>query len=800
MNEATNDATEFESSLDGAIGFFQNLRRKLGTLEQDASTQHDRLHAIAVSVADLERDRQIDRQTFATLVGGLDAQAAQLTDLQADGRLLEEQLGAIEALVGCFQQSQEQLRQQFATLTGDLQAQNADLRQDLDSALEQRAVPLDQIVSLETQLAQQARDLRDLLASVQLLSQDTLNIRDHSAGHDAHLEQHQGRIAGLEAAVQASQEQLGQFSNLAETQHQHLHRLENALGAIDQNARSLGQVVDNLKTTLDRHDPTLESLHQIAEAQETTRRQHDEQQERLDGFAESLDARRQESHNLHQSLARLQDEFETQRQTLSDADQTRQDLLKQQDRLKHLETLIGKISADTHSTRQILNILQSDLITQSDTLREIDQHWQGILATHQPSAHPPETPAAEACRATAAPEECVGSPSAPSASSPNAAFDKPLAVLALESERLERELQQVLSEVQNGLMGQDERFTELRSAFQERLNRQQERLAQLETALDQLREIPATAPDLDPLRDTLAAQAEALRELRETAQQQAATLAQTLELQQSDVRETSATVADLQQEFGELRQTLTGLNATIEQQHQRAEAGHRQELDLQREQASLQRTLTVLEERLSSQALAFSGHFEQFQTLASDIRNLQQQISTLEAAPQRLNALEEDRVGWQQSIARLQDTVRQLQEDSQQAGEALQQINPSGFVGDLEARLNEQHQQFNQLNEEIEAIRGDAKATQEKVITMATNVAKRIFEFQNQLTATETAHAGRLQEAEQKLIQLQAALEIMETQRKGRRWLSMPAMFSHLLVTVGATFLGILATVIWTTT
>jgi DNA repair exonuclease SbcCD ATPase subunit len=474
-------------------------------------------------------------------------------------------------------------------------------------------------------------------------------------------------------------------------------------------------------------------------------------------------------------------------------------LLKQQDRLKHLETLIGKVSADTNSTRQILNIVQSDLITQSDTLRELDQHWQGILATYQPH-HSPETPTAEDCLATVAPEECVGSPSAPSASSPNSAFDKPLAALALESERLERELQQGLSEVQNGLMGQDERFTELRSAFQNQLHGQQERLAELETALDQLRGIPTAAPDLNPLRDTLAAQAEALRELRETAQHQAATLTQTLELQQSDVRETSATVEDLQREFGELRQTLARLNATIEQQHQRAEAGHQQELDLRREQASLQHTLTSLEERLSNQALAFSGHFEQFQTLASDIRNLQQQISTLEAAPRRLSALEEDLVGSQQSIVRVQDAVRQLQEDSQQAGEVLQQIDPGAFVGDLEARLGEQHLQVSQLHEEIEVIRGDAKATQEKVITMATNVAKRIFEFQNQLTATEAAHADRLQEAEQKLIQLQAALETLETQHKGRRWLNMPAMFSHLLLTVGATFLGILATVIWTTT
>jgi hypothetical protein len=103
------------------------------------------------------------------------------------------------------------------------------------------------------------------------------------------------------------------------------------------------------------------------------------------------------------------------------------------------------------------------------------------------------------------------------------------------------------------------------------------------------------------------------------------------------------------------------------------------------------------------------------------------------------------------------------------------------------------------LNDAIDAIRADAKNTQTKVITMAGNVMKRIFEFQNQLTATETAHATRLQEAEQKLIQLQAALETLETQHRPRRWFSMPAIFTHLTLTVGAAFLAVLVTVIWTT-
>lgn len=476
MNDATNDAPDFESSLDGAIGFFQNLRRKLSALERDASAQHDRLRAIATSVADLDREHQSDRQTLAALAGGLDAQATQLIELRANGHLLEEQLGTVETLVVRLQHDQEQLRHQSAARTGDSQ--------------------------------------------------------------------------------------------------------------------------------------------------------------------------------------------------------------RQQDRLKHLETLTGKISADTNSTRQILNILQSDLITQSDTLRELDRHWQAVLAASQNSP-PTQTPAD-------APGENPDSPGAPPAESPDKTVDQPPAALAVAAERFDelrvgivaaqqdgRELRQVLSDVQNVLTGQDQRFVELRDALQEQLHLQQQRLDRFESTLH---------------------------------------------------------------------------------------------------------------------------HFEQFRTLSGDVRNLEQQLSALESVPRRLNALEEDLIGREQGLAQLHEAVRQLQEDSQQAGEALQQTGSGARAGELEARLNEQRQQFLCLNEAIDSLRTDAKTTQEKVVTMAANVAKRIFEFQNQLTATETAHAERLQEAEQKLIQLQAALELMETQRRERRWFSMPAMFTQILLTASAAFLGVLVTVIWATT
>ena len=73
-----NDATEFESSLAGAIDFFQNLHRKLGALEADSGTQYDRLHAVATTVATLEQDRQQIRQSLATLASDLRAQSVVL--------------------------------------------------------------------------------------------------------------------------------------------------------------------------------------------------------------------------------------------------------------------------------------------------------------------------------------------------------------------------------------------------------------------------------------------------------------------------------------------------------------------------------------------------------------------------------------------------------------------------------------------------------------------------------------------------------------------------------------------------
>ena len=46
------------------------------------------------------------------------------------------------------------------------------------------------------------------------------------------------------------------------------------------------------------------------------------------------------------------------------------------------------------------------------------------------------------------------------------------------------------------------------------------------------------------------------------------------------------------------------------------------------------------------------------------------------------------------------------------------------------------------------------------------------------MVATENTQSERLQDVEQKLIHLQAALETMEGQRKSRKWFNMPASFT----------------------
>lgn len=561
--DAMNDATELESSLAGAIDFFQNLRRKLGTLETDVNAQHDQIHTLSSTLVTLKQDRQTDRQTLANLNGGL-------VKLQADDRLLEQQLNAVETRVASFQQDQQQIRQTLSAMEDDLRAQGADWRQELEITLTQRLAPVDKIVALE----QTAR---------------------------------------------ANQEQFEQFATIVEAQYKRLLQFDITLENLDQNNRSLNQTLGALKTDFERHERVLSALEETAGADEAARRQLQTQQNRLDALTASSTAAEQNLQAARQDIAHLKGEFETQHRMQADIAQIRQELQKHQDRLKYLETLMSKVSADTNSTRQILNVIQSDLTTQNDTLRELDQNWRDSLATYQD-------------RLSSVEITLAGSGSRPAtflteASSP--------------------------STVQ-----------------------------------------PESAPaDADAVLDRL--QAGMLEEFQKTTHQQLTALSATLDAQQQDLDDAVNQIADLQQ----------------------------------------------------------------------DVRQLQQPVPAQTIDPQRL------------------ETAEQYAQEIRQ---------------DVATRLDEQQKRWTELAATVETIRADSKATQETVVTMASNVVKWIHKIQNLLAATENTQSERLQEIEQKLIHLQAAFETLENQRKPRKWFSMPASLTAIMLIVGASGLAILVQVIWT--
>ena len=572
-----NDATEFESSLAGAIDFFQNLRRKLGTLETDVNAQHDQIRTLSSTLVTLEQDWQTDRQTLANLNGGL-------VKLQADDRLLEQQLNAVETRVASFQQDQQQIRQTLSAMEDDLRAQGADWRQELETTLTQRLAPVDKIVALE-QIAR------------------------------------------------ANQEQFEQFATIVEAQYKRLLQFDITLENLDQNSRSLNQTLGALKTDFERHERVLSALEETAGTDEAARRQLQTQQNRLDALTASSTAAEQNLQAARQDIAHLKGEFETQHRIQADIAQIRQELQKHQDRLKHLETLMSKVSADTNSTRQILNVIQSDLTTQNDTLRELDQNWRDSLATYQ---------------------------------------DR-------------------LSSVEITLAGSGSRpATFLTEAFSPSTVQPESAPADADAVLDSLQ-----ARTLENLRESLSAQAGMLEEFQETTHQQLTVLSATLDAQQQDLHDAINQIADLQQ----------------------------------------------------------------------DVRQLQQPIPAQTIDPQRL-------------------------ERAEQYAQEIRQ--------DVATRLDEQQKRWTELAATVETIRADSKAVQETVVTMASNVVKWIHKIQNLLAATENTQSERLQEIEQKLIHLQAAFETLENQRKPRKWFSMPASLTAIMLIVGASGLAILVQVIWT--
>ncbi|MCB1821044.1 MAG: hypothetical protein KDI73_05615, partial [Candidatus Competibacteraceae bacterium] len=818
----------------------------------------------------------------------LSAQETRLTKLQTDGHALDKQLTTVEALVARFQEEQQEARQALTALSSDL-------RQELQSILTQQTEPAERVSALETRLASQTREQLSLLGALQTLEKGAGAVQARMTALESRIEQHQEQFGELEKADRHHQQHLEEFSSIVEAQHKRLLQLEITLENLDQGAQSTTQLLNALKTDLKRHDQALANLDRAAEASETAKRQLQDQQNQLDALTESSSAARKE-------IASLKTRLDDQRQGLAEAARIRQELQKQQERVKHLETLVGKVSADTNSTRQILNVLQTDLTTQNDTLRELDQSWRDSLSSHHDRLNQLESVfSSPSAKAEAVLVEPADKAPAPPALQPERfeALEQALAetraqyeelrtpldalrqTLTTQGETLDETQELAWSQIQNlqerlseaeatldslhaapaaesassaeteaaldslrqDLSAQTSALNELRDATQQQfvaLNdaleiRQQEsreiagqvgqlqtvtleqlqqagqsqiqqiqalqhRLDAAEATLDLIRQPPepsAGAVDLEealaPLRQDLLAQAGDLDKLKDAAQQQLADLAAALETRQQESLETAGQLNTLQQEVEKLQQQPATDTTTFEQRLETTEVYSRK---LQEDLAEVQETVTALESRLSSQSQAYSGNFEQFRALNTEIHALHQKIAQLET-PQQLD-IEQELAAYQQDIAQLREAVEQIQADSQQMGETIEPGGAESPVAEISARLDEQQERLDALTAMVETVRADAKSAQETVVTMATNVAKRIHEIQNLLVATETTQGERLQEVEQKLIWLQAALETMDSQKtKPRRWFSMPASLTSVLLTVGAASVAILAEMAW---
>jgi len=356
-----------------------------------------------------------------------------------------------------------------------------------------------------------------------------------------------------------------------------------------------------------------------------------------------------------------------------------------------------------------------------------------------------------------------------------------------------------LTTVQDALTTQAHSLSDLQQSLQQQWQSQQAQLNQLEAALAELQNAPApeannVATDVAEVHETLVIQTSAINDLREVTQRRFGVL----ENRQLDLQHTVESLSEWHQAIDDVRQQLAQLDSAITQQPQAANTDDAPESEFRHELNVLQQALTELEARVAGQTQAFSGNFDQFRALRTEIQSLQHNIAGFDALPGQLHSFGQMVNAQDRQISQIKEAVEYLQQDFQQRNEANPTDSNSSFE-ELTAQIDQQREQMEQLTATLETIQSESRLTQEKVVTMATNVAKRIFELQNQLTASETVQSERLQDAEQKIIQLQAAIEMLQTPTKSRRWFKMPATLATVALTVGATFLGILAQVIWTT-
>lgn len=695
--------------------------------------------------------------------------------------------------------------------------------------------------ALEADVAARHESLAKVAASLEAFRQDQQGDHQALAALASHCETQLGQLPQMRLDIEKLQQQWHQFEILsltlqeeqqsrqtlatvlkADLQAQH-HALrddfEARLEAIAAQKTIVISHIDALKERLSAVNEILQHHQQRQDAFQEALNKHQStdsiqaQQNQLEALAESFTAlnARLQTVQLDILILNRNSESEEQRQlTQTELQQARQELQKHQDRFKYLETLVTKLSSDTHSTRQILNVLQSDLSVQSDTLRVLDQTWQDGLTHYQQRlsglenslsqplsapANPRLTPAI-----TAVPDEASSFSTTLSEESPFLVTpsDESSETPSIAPNPLSEHLSEPPSALQTdellalreALATQSLLLDQLQQSLEQKLVSQNQRLDALETRIDtpSSQPTPALQADLEPLQAAVVEQAGALAEWRDYTQQRWTTLSTLLANQGEEFQTLLTQLTELQQQITE-NQEQASLDVAASQPVD-SEA-LTQTHQVQQHLELLQETVAGLETRLTGQAQAFSSNFEQFQSLNIAIQELQQQLGKLDSS-RRLSMIEQLIAAQEQTVTQLAIDLQHTKEEAQQVSEVAQTQGTHSKLEEMATRLDQQYEQLISLSATVDAIRSNNKATQEKILTMAANVAQRLHEFQNQLVAAKTTQGEQLQAVEQKLIVLQAAVETMETQRKSRRWFSMPASLTTVVLVIGATLLAIL--------
>ena len=168
---------------------------------------------------------------------------------------------------------------------------DANIKTQLAAYLEKLRTPIELVASLDDSAA--AREMHSLLLSIQALSHDARTTRDGMKAIESQFGQHDSQLEQLAHTVRSSQERLEQFGANAETQSQHLQRLESTLGTLSQltetGVETVREQLEEQQTRFDDLTGSLATVWQDSQTlQETVREQFEEQQTRFDDLTGSL--------------------------------------------------------------------------------------------------------------------------------------------------------------------------------------------------------------------------------------------------------------------------------------------------------------------------------------------------------------------------------------------------------------------------------------------------------------------------------------------------------------------------------